>query len=61
VLLSADQPPGGPGAKQTLNAGTDGVLMPGETITFTILFGLETSTRQTFAFDVLGGAGATTP
>ena len=60
-LLSADQSPGSVGSKQTPNVGADGVLMPGERVVLTIVFGLPTSRRPAFAFDVLGGAGATSP
>ncbi|HEY7114262.1 MAG TPA: right-handed parallel beta-helix repeat-containing protein [Thermoanaerobaculia bacterium] len=61
LLLTADQPPGGVGSRQTPNVGADVVLSPGEQVSFTIVFGLQRLVIPKFAFDVLGGAGATSP
>jgi len=59
--LTADQPPGGAGSQQTPKVGSDHTLTPGERVSFTITFGLQEFRKPSFAFDVLGGAGATTP
>jgi len=59
--LTADQPPGGVGSRQTLKVGSDNTLTAGEKISFTITFGLQQYAKPSFVFDTVGGAGATTP
>ena len=61
LLLTADQPPGAWARAMRPGVGADPVFSPCEQVAFTIVFGLQRPDVPAFAFDVQGGAGATTP
>jgi hypothetical protein len=57
VLLDADRPPGIVGARLTPDAGADGVLSPGESMTVRFVIGLQQRRAFAFLVDLLGVSG----
>jgi hypothetical protein len=54
LLLDADAPPGAVGARLTADAGSDGILSPGESLTASFIIGLQQRGSFTFFVDLLG-------
>ena len=57
-LLDADLPPGTVGARLTGDAGGDGILSPGESLTASFVIGLQKAQGFTFFVDLLGVPGS---